>query len=183
VREPSPRAEQLSRALTELADARLARSTGRAGAILARIREPVMDVERRVGVPRSRIVGIYRRDCWTCRYCGVQTIPLPILRVLHPEQLPDPAYLLVSSSVDHLVPGSRGGHWTDAGNLLCACWACNAAKAHFTVAELGWRVLDVAAVASDWDGLTEKYAELWRMAGEPDPDYHRPWLRVLTADP
>jgi len=186
--------EQLAVALTALVEAQLAGRDDEVAAVLARIGQPVADVARRAGVPLSSAVAVYRRDCWTCRYCGMRTIPIPVLRVLsalHPEQLPHhpnwkagrvhPAYLLVSTSLDHVEPGARGGRWTDESNLVCACWVCNSGKADFTLEELGWQVLDGDAAGSDWDGLTGRYAELWRAAGEPEPGYHGRWLRALAG--
>lgn len=59
---------------------------------------------------------------WTCRYCAAKTIAPPVLRVvsrLHPQDFPyhpnwkagqvHPAYLLTSTTLDHVVPGTRGG--------------------------------------------------------------------------
>lgn len=37
---------------------------------------------KRRSVPRALIVRVYRRDCWTCRYCGQQTIFYPVMPLL-----------------------------------------------------------------------------------------------------
>jgi hypothetical protein len=90
-------------------------------------------------------------DLPTCRCCGGKTVAMPVLRALsslHPVELPHhqnwkagqvhPAYLLISTSLDHRDPGARGGGWTDPDNLVTSCWPCNSGKAHFTLDELGW---------------------------------------------
>jgi len=88
----------------------------------------------------------------------------------------------LTSSLDHLHPGGRGGNWIDADNLVAACWPCNTGKSDLTLEELGWSVLDIADVRSNWDGLTGEYPELWHLAGSLDETYHRRWLRLLPAE-
>lgn len=149
------------------------------------------DVPRRVGVSLAVTAEVYARDSWTCRYCGVRTVAPAVLRALsslYPEQFPHhtnwkagqvhPAYLLVSTSLDQLVPGARGGSWTDPGNLVTSCWPCNTGKADLTIEETGWKLLEEFDVRSDWDGLIGVHRELWQMAGQPDADYHQRWLRA-----
>jgi len=63
--------------------------------------------------------GVLRRDKHTCAYCGAK-----------------------ATTVDHLVPQSRGGRNTWL-NTVAACQACNARKGNRTPAEaemlLAWR--------------------------------------------
>jgi 5-methylcytosine-specific restriction endonuclease McrA len=152
----------------------------------------VREVAERTDVPLATRVAVFVRDCWTCRYCGATTIAPPVLRVLsrlYPRAVPvppnwkagqvHPAYMLASTSLDHLVAGARDGSWTDPDNLMTACSPCNTAKSDLTLEELGWTVLDEAAIRSDWDGLTGHYRALWERAGQPDAGYHRDWLRAL----
>lgn len=160
---------------------------------LAAVAHAATDVPRRVGVSLSVTAGVYARDSWTCRYCGVRTVAPPVLRVLsslYPEQFPyhpnwkagqvHPAYLLVSTSLDHLVPGARGGSWIETDNLVTSCWPCNTGKADLTIDEIGWTLLDETDVHSEWDGLTGVHRELWDMAGQPDAAYHQRWLRAVS---
>ena len=64
-------------------------------------------------------VAIHRRNSWTCRYCRSRTIAPPVFRFLseiYPDEFPyhpnrkagqvHPAYLLVSTSLDHVDPGA-----------------------------------------------------------------------------
>jgi 5-methylcytosine-specific restriction endonuclease McrA len=61
--------------------------------------------------------NIFKRDRYTCQYCGAQ---------------PGPTEL----TIDHVFPKSRGGasNWQ---NILLACVECNAKKANRTPAEAG----------------------------------------------
>ena len=61
-------------------------------------------------------LGIFQRDDFKCRYCGVHGVPL---------------------ECDHVHPVSRGGT-DDKSNLVTACIACNRKKADKTLDEIGW---------------------------------------------
>ena len=72
-------------------------------------------VPYRAQVPLTR-KAVFARDAGRCVYCGA-----------------------AASSIDHVVPRSRGGtHTWD--NVVAACSRCNHAKADRSVAELGWRL-------------------------------------------
>jgi hypothetical protein len=70
-------------------------------------------------IPFSRR-AIYKRDHYTCQYCGAQP---------GPEEL----------TIDHVTPKSRGGvsSWT---NCCLACVPCNKRKADRTPGEAGMRL-------------------------------------------
>ena len=66
-------------------------------------------------VPLSRR-AVFTRDGQTCVYCGGS-----------------------ATSIDHVVPRSRGGtHTWD--NVVAACRRCNHTKADRSLAELGWKL-------------------------------------------
>jgi len=72
-------------------------------------------VPYRGGVPLTRR-AVFARDRGRCAYCGA-----------------------VATSVDHVVPRSRGGaHTWD--NVVSACRRCNHVKADSSISELGWRL-------------------------------------------
>lgn len=153
--------------------------------------------------PRPRVgVGerawIYRRDSFTCWYCGTRTIPEPVLRtlsLLFPEELPwhanwkvtetHPAYFTLTSSCDHLLAGTRHGEWGGEENLVTACARCNYSKSSYTLEELGWET--PISRPSPWMGLTDVYSALFEIArgqGKTSPSgekYHRQWLRAFDA--
>lgn len=191
----SPHTTRLAEAVKALVDGSVAANPSAVEAALAALEHRIVDIEPRRGVPFAETVAVFQRDCWTCRYCGGRTIAPPVLRVLsrlHPDRFPyhpnwkagqvHPAYLLLSTTLDHVFPGGRGGSWSASENLVVACWPCNSGKADFTLDELGWELLDEADVCSDWDGLTHTYRTLWETAGQPDAAYHGRWLRGLRAE-
>jgi 5-methylcytosine-specific restriction endonuclease McrA len=137
-------------------------------------------------------LDILRRDSFTCRYCGIMTIFLPVLHALSlkfPRPFPvddgwtaqgtHPAYSLLSATFDHVVPSSRGGN-SELGNLVTSCWPCNSGKSNYTLAEVGFKKLP--ANDSDWDGLTGIYPGLCKSLSLEDHPYHRPWLKALSSD-
>lgn len=180
--------------LDELVAATLGDDAAQAEQVLAEIGQRRIEVERRRAMPTTLRVAIHRRDSWTCRYCRARTIAPPVLRFLseiYPDEFPfhknwkagqvHLAYLLISTSLDHVNPGGRGGSWLDENNLVTACWPCNTGKADLTLDEVGWTLLSEEDVRSDWDGLTGATNALWERAGRPDI-YH-PWRRALSSIP
>ena len=82
-------------------------------------RPAVILLRRYVRVPMGRAVpvsrrGVLRRDAQRCGYCGVS-----------------------ASTIDHIIPRSRGGadSWE---NLVACCLRCNNAKGDRTPHEMGW---------------------------------------------
>ena len=106
-------------------------------------------VPYRASVPLTR-KAVFARDGGRCVYCGAG-----------------------ATSLDHVVPKSRGGpHTWD--NVVSACSRCNHVKADRGVAELGWR-LRRAPVAPT--------GAAWRVVGSRrvDPRW-RPFLGAALAD-
>lgn len=185
----------MAEAVKALAEASVTASPQGVEEALAAVEYRVMEIEARRGVPFGDMVAVFVRDCWTCRYCGSRTIAPPVLRalsLLYPDRFPHhpnweagrfhPAYSLLSTSLDHVRPGARGGSWRQRRNLVAACWPCNSGKADFTIEELGWDLLDEADVRSDWDGLIRLYPALLQSAGQlGQTSYHSRWVRSLTA--
>lgn len=82
-------------------------------------RPSVIVLSRYVKIPNSRRVpvtrrGVLRRDANRCGYCGT-----------------------TASTIDHILPRSRGGadSWE---NLVACCLRCNNAKSDRTPGEMGW---------------------------------------------
>lgn len=96
-------------------------------------------------VPLSRR-AVFTRDGQTCVYCGGS-----------------------ATSIDHVVPRSRGGtHTWD--NVVAACRRCNHAKADRSLAEMGWALPHPPRTPS---------GAAWRLLGTRtvDPRW-RDWLGV-----
>jgi 5-methylcytosine-specific restriction endonuclease McrA len=158
---------------------------------LAPISHPPREVGSHSPLSLTLRVQIYRRDRWTCRYCGKQTIFEPVMALvgsIFPQDFPyhenwkaglvHPAVLTQGTSLDHIIPVSRHGSWTDPGNLVTACTACNYGKGARLPEEMGWTLRTIPE-ATGWHGLTDLYRPLWEAAGCPKPDYHRRVLREL----
>jgi hypothetical protein len=112
---------------------------------------------------------------------------MPLLGAIFPEHFPyhsnwkagqtHPAVTACTAVIDHVVPGALGGAWLDDGNLVTACWPCNASKSDLTLEQLGWQLQTIAE--SPWDGLSDSYRALWEIAGKPANEAHPQWLRAL----
>ncbi|WP_119698763.1 HNH endonuclease [Microbacterium halotolerans] len=84
-------------------------------------RPAVIILSRYVRVPQARRVpvtrrGVLRRDGSRCAYCGKS-----------------------ASTIDHVMPRSRGGGDTWA-NLVACCLRCNNLKSDRTPKEMGWHL-------------------------------------------
>jgi 5-methylcytosine-specific restriction endonuclease McrA len=86
-------------------------------------RPSVIRLQRMVKRPRPRVKltkrEIFRRDEYTCQYCGGRSVYL---------------------TVDHVVPKHMGGRYS-WDNLVTACAACNHRKGARTLKQAGMRLL------------------------------------------
>jgi len=101
-----------------------------------------------VQVPLSRR-AVFTRDGSTCVYCGGS-----------------------ATSIDHVVPRSRGGtHTWD--NVVAACRRCNHTKADRSLAEMGWSLPHPPGAPS---------GTAWRLLGHRtvDPRWHE-WLGMQDS--
>ena len=100
----------------------------------------------RGAVPLTR-KAVFARDGGRCVYCSAP-----------------------ATSLDHVVPKSRGGpHTWD--NVVSACARCNHVKADRAVAELGWRLRRAPSAPS---------GAAWRIVGSKRVDPR--WRPYLSAD-
>jgi len=105
-------------------------------------------VPYRLSVPLTRR-AVFARDGGRCVYCSAP-----------------------ATSLDHVVPKSRGGqHSWD--NVVSACGRCNHAKADRAIADLGWRLRRAPRAPSGMQ---------WRILrnGRVEPGWHR-YLSVGDA--
>jgi 5-methylcytosine-specific restriction endonuclease McrA len=128
--------------------------------------------------------GVFIRDAFVCCYCGVRTVPLPILELLGLRLtrglLTPESFLLISTTCNHIKPVTRGG--TSArDNLATACWRCDATKADSLLSELGWPEPQLGPHEREtWRGLTEHYRMLWDALDRPEPGRHERWMEALA---
>ena len=150
---------------------------------------PLENVGRRYSPRQS--MRVFVRDGFTDRYTGQHLIfsgTLRLLSQLLPDQFPFHnnwktdachfGYYELFPTIDHLVPVSRGGadgeeNWVSTSMLK------NAAKANFTIEELGW-TLHPPGDPAQWDGLTGWFVR--HVAKHPDAasaPYLRRWAAVV----
>ena len=108
---------------------------------------------------------VFSRDGFIDRYTGKRLVFPGTLRLLSkffPVEFPFHsnwktdechfAFWELSPTIDHVVPLSRGGA-DHEDNWVSTSMVRNAAKANFTIEELGWQLLPSGDL-SQWDGLT-----------------------------
>lgn len=118
-------------------------------------RPTVILLVRYVQPPRARTAllsrrGVLRRDDFRCAYCGGH-----------------------ASTIDHVLPRSRGGPntWT---NLVACCRACNSAKGDRTPQEMGWKLRVAPAVP--------RAGRFWLSELDRPDDEWRPYLTGFGRD-
>lgn len=136
-------------------------------------RMPARGPRARRSVERIKL-STFERDRWTCRFCGVGTIDLRVMKAVsaafpiefpyHPNWKFGSSHLLYwthTSSLEHLVPFARGGEDAEP-NFVTTCYACNSARGHYLLDELGWHLRPSAG--SDWDGLVRYLPRLAQLS-------------------
>jgi 5-methylcytosine-specific restriction endonuclease McrA len=148
--------------------------------------------------PSHIVVSVLRRDHFTCRYCGGQVVPTPVLRAVSlvwPGEIPwnrnwradatHPIHVTRSATIDHVSPHAHGGRNDALDNLATACWTCNTSKGQFTLEQLGWVLREPSK--DDWDGLVSFYPALWQAAAgkatPADRRFHTGWMRAFGIQP
>ena len=148
---------------------------------------PLANVGRRY--TPLQCMHIFVRDGFIDRYSGQRLVfpgTLRLLSMLFPLQFPFHsnwktdachfAFYELYPTIDHLVPVSRSGVDSDE-NWLSTSMLRNAAKANFTIEELGWKIHPAGEIRQ-WDGLTgwflrqklapelqaNSYLQRWRVA-------------------
>lgn len=135
-------------------------------------------------ITRAMQAAIYLRDRWLCRYCGVEILFSPALKVLD-TLCPGHAYYSQHGSrttmakllldrcacIDHVRCVKHLGD-NAPENLVAACWSCNLRKSASD--DLSWceRLIPISALAPSpgWDGLVGVIRKL-----EPTNS----WLRLF----
>src|SRR5689334_14946573 len=118
-------------------------------------------------------LALYARDGFIDRYTGKRLVYIGILRLfsaLMPTEFPyhpnwkiescHPAYWELTPTLDHIIPVTRGGS-DEPENWATTSMVSNAAKANWTLEELGWKLLPPGNLA-EWDGLVNIFIRLVR---------------------
>lgn len=142
---------------------------------------------KRLRIPETRYIAVYNRDAWTCRYCGVRTIFLPVLNLISEifpkvflydphwaSERTDAAFSTIGTSCDHVIAHANGGT-NDISNLVTACWLCNSVKVNHSLNDLGWTIR--AIVDEPWDGLSGKLSALVEAAASKRN--YRSWIKAI----
>jgi len=109
--------------------------------------------------------AIFERDKWRCRFCGAKVICKKARSVfvkMFPleahwggkEYAQHTALYALESSIDHVLPHSRGGT-NDPENLVTSCYCCQRGRGQWTIEEV--ELLDPRLAEPPqfgWDGLT-----------------------------
>ncbi|HTZ69829.1 MAG TPA: HNH endonuclease, partial [Acetobacteraceae bacterium] len=94
------------------------------------------------------------------------------------------AFWEFASTVDHIVPVSRGGTG-EPSNLATTSMLRNSAKANFTLPELGWPLWPHGKMG-DWDGLLGWFVSYVNSnSGVLADPYLRRWFsaaKIVTAE-
>ena len=121
----------------------------------------------RKSIGQKRLEGLFTRDHWRCRYCGIriagnrkhfkrfaEQLNMPELIRGRTDETRHGLYLLMMASYDHIVPHSQGGSDAD-DNLVTACWSCQFGKFRFSLEELGMNKLQQESrpTYKGWQGL------------------------------
>jgi len=129
---------------------------------------PVMSAARRYTELQS--LQVFVRDGFVDRYSGQRLVFPGVFRLLSrllPQEFPfhtnwkmaetHPAYWELYPTIDHVLPVARGGTDSET-NWVTTSMLRNAAKANWTLGELGW-TLHPPRSLTDWDGLTRLFLE------------------------
>jgi hypothetical protein len=145
---------------------------------------------------RIQLMGVFIRDGFIDRYSGQRLIfpgTLRLLSHLLPAQFPFHtnwktdschfAFYELFPTIDHVVPVSRGGQ-DAAHNWVCSSMLRNAAKANFTIEELGWKLYPPGDPQA-WDGMTAWFLRQYRNQKDFHAvEYFRQWAEAaMKAHP
>lgn len=109
-----------------------------------------------VRIKKERVTrkGLFRRDNYTCQYCGKYKDQLGKFKGNFPNKL----------TIDHIIPRNKGGTnlWT---NVTTACQKCNLRKGNKTPEEAGMKLLSPPTIPISWyikgkNRLTEEELDL-----------------------
>jgi 5-methylcytosine-specific restriction endonuclease McrA len=140
-------------------------------------------MESRKSIPKETQLLIWKRDNWTCRYCGEPVFFAPALKLLD-KLNPNHGYYHKNgksgsilplfqwgwASVDHITPHSKGGEHAKE-NFVTACWECNLMWREKTEGKPAPTKNNEIAKKLEWDGFSGLYLQLSKRKDE--------WTKLL----
>jgi hypothetical protein len=152
---------------------------------------PLSTVGRRYSVRQA--YNVFARDGFIDRYCGTRLVFPATLRLISkrlPDQFPFQtnwrtnachfAFYELAPTIDHVLAVSRGGA-DDESNWITTSMVRNAAKANFTLDELGWSLCEPGCI-EEWDGLTRWFVDQARADRTILSDiYFRQWFAAANS--
>ncbi len=151
---------------------------------------PLANVGRRYSARQA--LGVFVRDGFVDRYSGAPLVFPATLRLISkrlPVEFPFQTnwrtdachfgFWELAPTIDHIQPVSRGGA-DDASNWITTSMLRNAAKANFTLDELGWSLCEPGRM-EEWDGLTGWFVDQANADRTIlDDTYFRQWFAAAT---
>jgi 5-methylcytosine-specific restriction endonuclease McrA len=141
-------------------------------------------------ISERQSASIFIRDGFIDRYSGARLLYPGTLRLLtlkmpgefpvHPNWDMSKSHIVyweLFPTVDHVTPIVRGGA-NDEANCVTTSMLRNSAKAHWTLEELGWKLLPPGNI-QEWDGLMRwSYKFALREPGLLKDRYLKRWHKV-----
>jgi 5-methylcytosine-specific restriction endonuclease McrA len=127
----------------------------------------------RITITKKEQLQVFKRDNWTCKYCGDPVFFSPTLKLLE-NRSPGHGYYHQHgkggemlelfrtkwASVDHINPVTKGGQ-NELDNYATACWECNLTMNDTAVENKpSHNKTNQDNIESNWDGFLSLYPKL-----------------------
>jgi hypothetical protein len=136
-------------------------------------------------ISKQDYLTVFKRDVWTCRYCGDAVFFTPVLKLLN-ELNPGHGYFHPNgktgavldifqwkwATVDHIIPVSHGGE-NILDNFVTACWKCNLTYRDIEIGKARPGLMSIVNRDMSWDGFSGLYTKI-----SPRKDG---WYKLLLA--
>jgi hypothetical protein len=149
----------------------------------------IKDRPKQKNLPLALQLEVFRRDRFTCRFCGRKTVFLPVMLLLsmkfpyslayrqeNDQEECHLSFMRDSPSCDFLQPPAKGGK-KEKANLLTVCYTCHQARENFIGADGQWVVQ--SGKAEPWDGLLSQYDPLLNKLKASANPYFFEWLKAI----
>ncbi|HET9146084.1 MAG TPA: HNH endonuclease signature motif containing protein [Sphingomicrobium sp.] len=158
---------------------------------------------KRLPLPRTLQIKIFRRDGWLCHLCKRPVIFAPAMRLLEREVMMDgyagrlayynerwtregaPLLDQLAAVIDHVEAHAKGGK-NGEDNLATACCKCNAQKSdaardQYLVRSPKHKIKGKFGEPQHWDGLSTLFVTLANRDLNALTVTEQQWLKALTS--